>query len=63
MQTFNFPFEFHCVLYLESTIPDGRPAGLDYLGLIPSQPKLELGLRLGNIYVIKCSSMKFLFAW
>ena len=24
----------------------GRPVGLDYLGLIPSQPMLELGLGL-----------------
>ena len=31
---------------LESTIPDGRPVGLDFLGIKPTQPRLKLGLSL-----------------
>ena len=29
-----------------------RPVGLDYLGLIPSQPKLELGLGLSLAIIV-----------
>ena len=32
---------------MKSTIPDGgRPVGLDYLELKPTQPKLKMGLGL-----------------
>ena len=42
----NYTFDLHAVLALESTIPDGRPVGLDLMGIKPTQPSLKLGLGL-----------------
>ena len=49
--TNNFAFEVKVILGLESTIPEGRPAGrlagrTEKLGIEPATAQLELGLGL-----------------